>query len=313
MKVILVNQTKTILKAIEEISENLQLEIRVVAESGLEAAIENDTPNLVMLNWVDSMTLETISMIRNKRPVKGHIYILLTGTKDSISDIITGLETGADDYITVPFTSNEIEARMRIASNFVQIRNSLIRTQKKLIKHTKEDIATTLLNRRALVDEILAELGRAAREGEFTCSIMIEIHNYNELLNRLGDRIMNVLLSEFSAKLKRCIRPYDKIGRFETQRFLVFLPKTKTNDARKVAERMITKLQEKKFKYNDDRVEPVVSIGISELDPFDLGKAGDPDTLAMNDLVIESFIRRSEFASLQAREKGKNTIEIYTF
>ena len=76
---------------------------------------------------------------------------------------------------------------------------------------------------------------------------------------------------------------------------------------------MIAKLQEKKFKYNDERVEPVVSIGISELDPFDLGKSGDPDTLAMNDLVIESFIRRSEFASRQAREKGKNSIEIYTF
>ena len=33
MKVILINQTKTIIKAIEEISENLQLEIRGVAES----------------------------------------------------------------------------------------------------------------------------------------------------------------------------------------------------------------------------------------------------------------------------------------
>jgi diguanylate cyclase (GGDEF)-like protein len=313
MKVILINQTKTIIKAIEEISENLQLEIRGVAESELEAAIEKDTPNLIILNWVDSMTLETISIIRNKRPVKGHIYILLTGTKDSTSDIITGLESGADDYITVPFTSNEIEARLRIAAAFIQVRNSLIRTQKKLIKHTKEDLATSLLNRRALIDEILAELGRAARKGEFTCSIMIELHNHNELLNRLGERIMNVLLSEFSALLKRCIRPYDMIGRFDSQRFLVFLPNTKSDDARKVAARMIARLQEKKFKYNDERVEPVVSIGISELDPFDLGKPGEPGTLTMNDMVIESFIRRSELAGQQARKKGKNSIEIYTF
>ena len=313
MKLILVNQTKTILKAIEEISENLQLEIRVVNEASLESEIENDTPNLVMLNWVDSMTLETISMIRTKRPVKGHIYILLTGTKDSTSDIITGLESGADDYITVPFTSNEIEARMRIAAKFVQVRNSLIRTQKRLIKHSKEDPITTLMNRRALVDEIFAELGRAVRKNEFTCAIMIDIHNFNELLEQLGDRIMNVLLAEFSAKLKRCIRPYDKIGRFEASRFLVFLPNTVSKDARKVAERMINKLQEKRFKYNDKPVEPCVSIGISELDPFDLGKDSNPDTLAMNDLILESFIRRSEFASRQACEKGSNAIEIYTF
>jgi GGDEF domain-containing protein len=124
---------------------------------------------------------------------------------------------------------------------------------------------------------------------------------------------MNVLLAEFSAKLKRCIRPYDKIGRFETSRFLVFLPNTVSADARKVAERMIARLQEKKFKFNDAIIEPCVSIGISELDPFDLGKTNDSETLMMNDLILESFIRRSEFASRQACEKGKNTIEIYTF
>ena len=313
MKIIMINQTKTILRAVEEISENLQIETRVCDEAGLDAAIENDTPNLIMLNWVDSMTLETIVSIRTKRPVKGHIYILLTGTKDSMSDMITGIEAGADDYITVPFSSNEIEARLRIAGKNVELNNNLIKTTKKLIKHAKEDPATSILNRRAIMDEILSELGRAARKNEFTCAIMINIHNYTGLLDQLGARIMNVLLSEFSANLKRCIRPYDKIGRYEKQSFLVFLPNTVSKDARKVAERMILRLQGKKFKYGDSQIKPSISIGISELDPFDIGKSNDTETLLLNDLIIESFIRRSELASNQACEKGDNSIEIYTF
>ncbi len=313
MKVILVNQTKIIHRAVEEIADNLQLRLDTAPEAFIDKAFEKDMPNLVMLNWIDSMTLETISSIRRIRPVKGHTFILLTGTKDSTSDMILGLEAGADDFITVPFTQNEIEARLRIARKTIEVNNDLIRTKKKFLKHVKEDPVTTLLNRRALVDEILSELGRAARRNEFTCSIMINIHNYSELEDQIGERIMNVLVAEFSARLKRCIRPYDKIGRFEFSRFLVFLPNTVSKDAHKVAERMINKLQEKKFKYNDAIIEPCVSIGISELDPFDLGKTGDRETLLINDLVVESFIRRSEFASSKACEQSDNKIEIYTF
>jgi diguanylate cyclase (GGDEF)-like protein len=313
MKVTLANHTKTILKPLEEIASEFNLEITELHNQPVIEVMNTGMPNLVILNWIDGMNDEICSAIKRIKNMKTHPFILLIGTRDSISDLSEGVASGADDYITIPFTKDELKLKLNVAKKYIDLNNTLLKTKKKLIKFAKEDPVTSVLNRRALLDEMLNEMGRASRRGDFTCSIMINLHNYYELLNEFGTRVFDAFLGEFAGRLKKSIRPYDKIGRFEVSRFVIFLPHARNDDAEKVAERIIKNLQSKKFRYKEDYINPCVSIGISELDPEDVEKNGHPDDHQMNDLVLESFIRRSEFATTAACEKGDNKIEIYTF
>lgn len=313
MKVTLANHTKTILKPLEEIAAEFNLEITELHNQPVIEVMNTGMPNLVILNWIDGMNDEICSAIKRIKNMKTHPFILLIGTKDTIKDLSEGVASGADDYITIPFTKDELKLKINVVKKNIEQNNTLLKTKKKLIKFAKEDPVTSVLNRRALLDEMLNEMGRASRRGDFTCSIMINLHNYYELLNEFGTRVFDAFLGEFAGRLKKSIRPYDKIGRFEVSRFVIFLPHARNDDAEKVAERIIKNLQSKKFRYKEDYINPCVSIGISELDPEDVEKNGRPDDHQMNDLVLESFIRRSEFATTAACEKGDNKIEIYTF
>lgn len=313
MKAVLVNHTKTIMKAIEELGHTFNLEVITSDLDSLEKTVNNESPEAVILNWAEDMALETCSSIKRIKGKKGNVYLILIGTKDTIHELKEGIEAGADDFILIPFTKEEVIARMKIAERIINLNISLIKTKKKLIKHAKEDPATSTLNRRALIDEISNEIGRASRRNEFTSAIMINLHNHEEIQKDFGLKVFDAFLGEFASRLKKSIRPYDKIGRFEFARFLIFLPHAKSEDSRKVAERIISKIQQKKFRYRDRYLEPCVSIGISELDPADVIRGGDSETLLINELILESFIRRSEFATTSACEKGDNSIEIYTF
>lgn len=313
MKAVLVNHTKTIMKAIEELGAAFKIEVITADLDSLEKTVNNESPEVVILNWAEGMALETCSSIKKIKGKKGNIYLILIGTKDTLHELKDGIESGADDFILIPFTKEEVIARMMIAQRNISLNVSLIKTKKKLIKHGKEDPVTSTLNRRALIDEISNEIGRASRKNEFTCAIMINLHNHEEIQREFGLNIYNALLGELAARLKKSIRPYDKIGRFEFARFLIFLPHAKSDDAQKVSERIIKNIKQKKFRYKDRYVEPCLSIGVSELDPGDVIKGGDSETTMINELILESFIRRSEFATSSACEKGADTIEVYTF
>ncbi len=313
MKVTLANHTKTLLKPLEEIAPDFNLDITELHNQPLVEVLNTDMPELVIINWIDGMNDEICSGIKKIKNMKSRPYILLIGTRDTAGNLSEGIKSGADDFISIPFTKDELKLKFQVIKKNNDLKNNLMKTKKKLLRFAKEDPVTSVLNRRALLDEMLNEMGRASRNGDFTCSIMINLHNYNELLNETGTKVFEAFLGEFASRLKKSIRPYDKIGRFELSRFIIFLPHAKNKDAEKVAERIIKNLQSKKFRYKNNYIEPCISIGISELDPAHVEKTGKPEDHQMNDLILESFIRRSEFATSRACEKGDNKIEIYSF
>lgn len=313
MNVILINHTRTILKPLEELTPVLKLEITQHSGGPLTDIINPKKPYVIMINWVDGLADQTISMIKKLGEAKTRHFILILTTKDSIAELSGAFAAGADDYLAMPFSKDELKFKLTAIRKIINLKTNFIKTKKKLIKASREDPVTSVLNRRALLDEILNEMGRASRKGEFTCAIMINLHNSDDIMRRIDLRIFEIFLSEFAARLKKSIRPYDTLGRFEGYRFLMFLPNTRDLDAHKVALRIIKNIQDRSFRYKDNLIEPCVSIGISEMDPEDIEKRGDIHTVQLNDLILESFIRRSEFATTTACEKGNNQIEIYTF
>ena len=74
---------------------------------------EERTPDLVILDWM----IEGVSGIEvcrrlRRRPETAHVPIIMLTARGEESDRIRGLETGADDYVTKPFSPRELLARV---------------------------------------------------------------------------------------------------------------------------------------------------------------------------------------------------------
>jgi two-component system phosphate regulon response regulator PhoB len=105
---------------LELVSYNLQKEGYQVlaAETGEEAlhTAREDLPELIvldlMLPGLDG--LEVCKILKNSPDTK-HIPIIMLTAKGSESDVVVGLELGADDYITKPFSPRILLARVKTA------------------------------------------------------------------------------------------------------------------------------------------------------------------------------------------------------
>ncbi len=84
------------------------------ASDGIQALnhIQKTEPDLVVLDLgLPNMTGEAVCMeIRKKHP---QLPVIILTAKDSITDIVEGLNLGADDYVTKPFVADELLARIK--------------------------------------------------------------------------------------------------------------------------------------------------------------------------------------------------------
>ena len=87
-----------------------------IASDGEEALMKIDEalPDIVILDWMLPKVsgIEVCRRLRSKPETKNLPVIMLTARSEE-ADRIRGLETGADDYLTKPFSMNELIARVR--------------------------------------------------------------------------------------------------------------------------------------------------------------------------------------------------------
>ncbi|MCS6986723.1 MAG: phosphate regulon transcriptional regulator PhoB [Sphingomonadaceae bacterium] len=103
---------------VELIRYNLEKEnFRVVVTADGEEALvmaEEERPDVVVLDWmIASLSgIEVCRRLRRAPETAGLPIIMLTARAEE-GDRIRGLETGADDYVTKPFSPRELVARVR--------------------------------------------------------------------------------------------------------------------------------------------------------------------------------------------------------
>ena len=90
-----------------------QAEAFETAEEGLDR-IRKSPPDLVVLDWM-LPGISGVAAMKSIRQTKGlqHIPIIMLTAKDKELDKVTGLDSGADDYMVKPFGVLELAARIR--------------------------------------------------------------------------------------------------------------------------------------------------------------------------------------------------------
>jgi len=227
-----------------------------------------DSPRLVILDWMmpEMDGLEVIRLARAEF-IEQPPYIILLTSKDEKGDILSGLETGANDYIKKPFDHEELYARIRVGQRTVELQTRLYETQQSMAHLANHDPLTGMLNRRAILDQLTKELSRARREGanSESCGLSIgffDIDHFKHINDQYGHHIGDEVLKGIVSILTSHLRVYDSFGRMGGDEFLVLAPGMDEVTRKTLFERLAAAVADCKIMTEAGAVSATMSIGV---------------------------------------------------
>jgi len=105
----------------------------------LKALQQPGAPRLAILDWL-MPAMDGIDVIRCVRELRttNPPYLIMLTSMGAKADIITGLDAGADDYLSKPFDPGELRARIEVGRRLVEIQDALIESRVMLAAKVRE-------------------------------------------------------------------------------------------------------------------------------------------------------------------------------
>jgi two-component system cell cycle response regulator len=259
-----------------------------------------DAPPLAILDWMmpDMDGVEVCRKVR-QRGQEPYIYLLLLTTKGRKENIIEGLDAGADDYLTKPFDPHELQVRLRTGMRIVTLQAELIEAREALRIQATHDPLTGVWNRRAIIEMFGNELARSRREELPVAVAIADLDHFKRINDTYGHVVGDTALCEAVSRMRALLRPYDAIGRYGGEEFLIVLPGCTPQDAFRLAERLCIGMSQEPIKIPGGTLEVTSSIGVAA-----------SDTIAVLDAM--ALIRAADAALYRAKAGGRNRVELAT-
>lgn len=198
-KILVVEDEPAILLGLEEFlkEENFEVIKSDDGKQGYELALK-EIPDLILLD-VNLPSIDGIQVCRMLRE-KGfqNPIIILTSRGEKI-DKVVGLEVGADDYVTKPFDTRELLARIR-----TNLRRSGLEADRETVIKKKEELQKHLL---AIMFSDMKNYSKKMNRDEELALTLLQDHNdiMKNLIGKFNGRIVEIIGDAFLAAFESAI------------------------------------------------------------------------------------------------------------
>jgi two-component system cell cycle response regulator len=197
-----------------------------------EQLSQTDGPRIALLDWVmPELDGPGVCRAIRSQPERGYVYLVLLTSRESKEDIVVGLESGADDYLTKPSNERELKARLRAGERILRLEGELVRAREHMRFKATHDALTMVWNRGVIMDLLSRELSRSQREHGSTVLLLADLDHFKSVNDRFGHLVGDEVLKEVSRRLLGSIRSYDFLGRYGGEEFLIVLNNCNSNSA----------------------------------------------------------------------------------
>jgi diguanylate cyclase (GGDEF)-like protein len=227
-----------------------------------------------------------------QRAAEPYTYILLLTSRNEKDDVVEGMDSGADDYITKPFDKHELKVRLRAGTRIVDLQEQLVAAREALRIQATRDYLTQLWNRSSILDILHRELARSERERLPIGVVVADLDHFKSINDTYGHFAGDTALQECARRMQESVRTYDAIGRYGGEEFLVVLPGADADGVRMQAERMRHAIRSTAVHTPEASLNVTCSFGCSA------GVGGE--------VTAESLIRAADDALYRAKRAGRD-------
>jgi len=232
-----------------------------------------------------------------RRELKGYVYIILVTSQRETSNVVAGLEAGADDFMFKPIDAAVLVARLRTADRILDLERSLMERNRAVEKLAVTDALTGVYNRRYLVDRLEEERRRSARYGHFLSVVMGDVDHFKAVNDRLGHHAGDAVLRATADALVRGTRQgVDWVARFGGEEFVVVMPETEPVGALVAAERLRRSVAATTLDIDGTPVSVTISFGVASLEHDSPAKEGS----------IGGLLQLADLRMYEAKRRGRN-------
>jgi diguanylate cyclase (GGDEF)-like protein len=299
LKILLADDDPISRRIVERMLQALEYEV-VTAENGQQAIdrlSRDDSPRLALLDWMmpELDGLEVCREIRSHAE-KPYVYILLLTSRESSEDVVTGLEAGADEYLTKPCRHAELRARLHTGRRILMLEDKLIEAREAMRFRATHDTLTSLSDRGSIMAQLEIELSRSQVMRCPISLLLCDIDHFKQVNDVHGHLVGDEVLRQVSDRLTRSIRSGDSVGRYGGEEFLIILQSCDRNGLAQRAEQIRNSIGSLGFSTRNGPLPVSMSIGATTIEYWNAA------------MPIEALLMEADEALYRAKAAGRNRV-----
>jgi len=193
-------------------------------------------------------------------------------------------------------THKEISEQKRVEQERERLIAELKKAQESLQFEATHDGLTLLWNRSAILDTLESELARSRRELTPLGVVIADIDHFKKINDQHGHLAGDAVLSEISQRIVAETRPYDAVGRYGGEEFVIVLPGCDPETTGQKAERLRVSIAETPIRTPEGVFKVTMSFGVAAIEGHD-GRD------------VDSIIRMADDALYRAKHAGRNCVK----
>jgi two-component system cell cycle response regulator len=260
----------------------------------MKVAEQNYDLLVVSLSLVCSDGLRLCSQVRSLDRSR-HLPIVILVEPSDEARLLRGLDMGVNDYAVRPIDKHEFLARVKTQIKRKRHSDYLRNRLEETVELSITDALTGLNNRRYLEMHLKTLVRDAVQQGRSLSILVADIDHFKSVNDTYGHDVGDLVLKEFSARLRRNTRGIDLACRLGGEEFVVVMPETDIGRAYQVGERLRACIAADGFPISSEkRIRVTASVGLA--------------TLENRDDTAEALFKRADTALYSAKKKGRNRV-----
>ena len=179
-------------------------------------------------------------------------------------------------------------ARMLVTQNRLMLAKEALR------REAKRDSLTSLWNHKAIIEILERELLRSERDHQPVGVIMIDVDHFKAVNDSRGHAAGDAVLRIIASGIAAMVRPYDSVGRYGGEEFLIIAPECDLRETWELAERVRTHVARCSIMAAGTTVQVTLSMGVAT------GERA---------LDLEKALSSADAAMYRAKAAGRNRVE----
>jgi two-component system chemotaxis response regulator CheY len=300
-KVLLVDDDNLVLDQLERLVTAAGYEV-VTARNGDAALLSMQQEFApIVIAEIDMPQMDGFALCRaiRRQSYSGYVYVILLSSKDAEGDILTGLDAGADDYVSKRIPTSQLVGRLRTAQRILALEHSLKQALADREQMAMTDVLTGAHNRRYLLQQLSHELDCAQRFQGALSVLVFDVDHFSLVNDRHGHAAGDGVLKEVVRRIQQGLqRSCDWFARLGGDEFAVVLPQTDIAGASIVAEKLRRAVAATPIRFNTTKVRVTISIGASEL-----GAIAERDST-----TAERLLELADQNLYKSKKSGRNRV-----